>query len=451
MAADISGDMVRPELALDQFHGGKDRPLRAAGAEAWRPRRHDLGQRARMPLLQRRRCIGGPDRGCEHARDPLPDEGADPLAHRRGGVLARHRQQVLARQGRAYRRLAQDLAERLFDVVGLPLFDQQHRAFALTELDNLVGDQRIGDVEDVERDAARSPDVGQAQPLQRAQHAVVHAALENDADLADIAGHEFIQPAFPDELHRGRPARLDLLLLMMEGGRRQHDAAGIALGRLQRLTQGQRRFLVGLGAKAATHMTGPDTDLEHDRRVRRLGQFETGLDGSHDALEIRLGIEQPDLRLHRKGMAALLHDRGAFAVILADDDQGAARDAAGSEIGQGVGRDIGADGRLEGDGAANRIHDRGGKRCSGRRLAGAGLEMNVELTQDLFGVGEHVHQMRDRRALVARDVSDARLQQRLGDGEDALAMELLPVTELEVLHFLRERSFGHGWSLTIVE
>ena len=77
--------------------------------------------------------------------------------------------------------------------------------------------------------------------------------------------------------------------------------------------------------------------------------------------------------------------------------------------------------------------------------------MNVELTQDLFGVGEHIHQMRDRRALVARDVSDARLQQRLGDGEDALAAELLPVTELEVLHFLRERSFGHGWSLTIVE
>ena len=27
-------------------------------------------------------------------------------------------------------------------------------------------------------------------------------------------------------------------------------------------------------------MTGPDADLEHDRRVRRLGQFETGLDGS---------------------------------------------------------------------------------------------------------------------------------------------------------------------------
>ena len=40
---------------------------------------------------------------------------------------------------------------------------------------------------------------------------------------------------------------------------------------------------------------------------------------------------------------ALLHDRGAFAVILADDDQRAAGDAAGREIGDRVGGDIGAD------------------------------------------------------------------------------------------------------------
>ena len=35
----------------------------------------------------------------------------------------------------------------------------------------------------------------------------------------------------------------------------------------------------------------------------------------------------------------------------------------------------------------------------------------------------HVEQVRDRRALVAADVGHARLQQRLGDREDALAVE----------------------------
>ena len=41
--------------------------------------------------------------------------------------------------------------------------------------------------------------------------------------------------------------------------------------------------------------------------------------------QIGARVEQPELRFHRKGVAALLHDRRAFAVILADDDQRAAR------------------------------------------------------------------------------------------------------------------------------
>ena len=54
------------------------------------------------------------------------------------------------------------------------------------------------------------------------------------------------------------------------------------------------------------------------------------------------------------------------------------------------------------------------------------------------GVGQHVHQMRDRRALVAADIGDAGLQQRLGDGENALAAEFLAVAELQVLHLARK-------------
>src|SRR5713226_5049257 len=69
--------------------------------------------------------------------------------------------------------------------------------------------------------AVYSPAIGNRSLPERA---VATAAWENDADLADIAGHEFVEPAFPDELRRRRPARLDLLLLVMERGRRQHDA-----------------------------------------------------------------------------------------------------------------------------------------------------------------------------------------------------------------------------------
>jgi len=51
--------------------------------------------------------------------------------------------------------------------------------------------------------------------------------------------------------------------------------------------------------------------------------------------------------------------------------------------------------------------------------------------------------VRDRRALVAADIGDARLQERLGDGEDALPPEDVAVSELQVLDLARERPFRH--------
>jgi hypothetical protein len=45
----------------------------------------------------------------------------------------------------------------------------------------------------------------------------------------------------------------------------------------------------------------------------------------------------------------------------------------------------------------------------------------------------HVEQVGDGRALVAADVGDAGLQQGLGDGEDALAVEGLALAQLEGL------------------
>ena len=50
-------------------------------------------------------------------------------------------------------------------------------------------------------------------------------------------------------------------------------------------------------------------------------------------------------------------------------------------------------------------------------------------------VGEHIHQMRDGRALIAADVGDPGLQQRLGDGENALAAEFRALAEPQRLDF----------------
>ena len=69
--------------------------------------------------------------------------------------------------------------------------------------------------------------------------------------------------------------------------------------------------------------------------------------------------------------------------------------------------------------------------------------MHAELVQNVLRIGEHVHQMRDRRALIAADIADAAFEQRLGDRQDALAAEFLPRADLQLLHFLREGAFSH--------
>ena len=70
--------------------------------------------------------------------------------------------------------------------------------------------------------------------------------------------------------------------------------------------------------------------------------------------------------------------------------------------------------------------------------------MDAEFGQDVGGVGQHVHQVGDRGALVAGDIADAVFQQRLGDRQDALAAEFGAGAEAELLNFFGEGTFGHG-------
>ncbi len=425
--------MVFAQLALHQLECGEYRALRAAGAQ---PRRTGVhGHRLERDHLGRRRR--------QPARQLLADEGAQALVQHLGAVLAGHWQRALADQPGLQVVPAQHAGDALLDEVRLAFFHQQHRALAGAEARELGVDQRVGDVHHVQRQPAVAEDIGQAQPLHRAQQRVVQPALHDDADVGGVFGEELVEPTLLDEALRRRPALLDLLALVQETGRRQHDAVDIALRRGQCLVDGKGRAAVVLGNEAAVHMAGADAQLQHHRRVRGFRQLEALLHGLHDARQIGPRVQQPHLRLHCEGMAALLHDAGAVAVVLADDDQRTAGDTARGQVGQRIRRDVGAHGGLESHRTAQRVVHRRGQGGRGGGLAGAGLEAHAHLGQDVLRVGQHVHQVRDRRALVAGDVSHARLQQRLGDGQDAFAGEFLARAEPQLLDFLGKGSFGH--------
>jgi len=64
--------------------------------------------------------------------------------------------------------------------------------------------------------------------------------------------------------------------------------------------------------------------------------------------------------------------------------------------------------------------------------------VNTEFLHHVFRVCEHIHQVRDRRSLVAPDVGDTRLQQRLGDRENAFAAKDLASAKLQILNLAFE-------------
>ena len=108
----------------------------------------------------------------------------------------------------------------------------------------------------------------------------------------------------------------------------ERDAFGAALRILQRLAHGEGRTLVVACLERSIDVAGADPDLQDHRRIGRLGQLETFLHGSYDGRQIGSRIEKPELGLRGEGVGALLHDRRALAVILAEDDHRAAHDAA---------------------------------------------------------------------------------------------------------------------------
>ncbi len=323
----------------------------------------------------------------------------------------------------------------------MAFLDHQHRALPGAEPGDLVGHERIGHVEAEDRHLARAERIGEAQFAQRAQHRVVDAALADDADLVERAGEKLVELAAPDEVDRGREAVGDLVLLLRVCGGRKTDAGVIEIGLQNFIVLAEGGRPVVLRRKAPVHVAGADAELHDDGRARGLGQLIGLGDEVDEARVVGPRVHEPHRRLHGEGVRALLDDRGALAVILADDDDGAALDAGRGEVRERVRRDVGANRRFPHGRAAHRIVDRGGEHRGGARLVGGRREMDAELVQERLRVAQHVHQVRDRRALIARDIADAGLQQALGDGEDAFALEHVTGALAQKRHFLGEGPF----------
>ncbi len=105
---------------------------------------------------------------------------------------------------------AQFHVERVLDVFGVAFLDHQHGALAGAEGGQLLRHQRVDHVEHQHRHARGAEDIGETQPLERAQHGIAEPAHDHNADLVKIARNKLVQLALADERPRGRHAVLDL-------------------------------------------------------------------------------------------------------------------------------------------------------------------------------------------------------------------------------------------------
>ena len=226
-------------------------------------------------------------------------------------------------------------------------------------------------------------------------------------------GRNSFRPVLDDEALRGGLAHLDLDLLVRVGRRRVRDAVVVVRGRLgETMVARDRRRLVVQATNSPVTWQARMRSSIITGVLDRLGQLEGLLRRMRTMVgRSRPRVEQPHRGFQRIGVGALLDHRGALAVVLADHDQRAADHAGRGEVAERIGRHVGADDRLPGDAAADRIVDRGAQHArrprprwcrsrDGRRARPAGPRR----------FDQHVDQMRDRRALVAADIGHARLQ-----------------------------------------
>ena len=87
---------------------------------------------------------------------------------------------------------AQHCLDTLLDELGLTLLEHQHLLFARAKLDQLIGDQWIGDVEAIDGYIRVTVNVRKALPLQGANDRVVGASAGDYADRVKTTGKDLI-------------------------------------------------------------------------------------------------------------------------------------------------------------------------------------------------------------------------------------------------------------------
>ncbi len=445
VAADVGGHVQVAHLLLRELQGGEHRPLRAAHAEGGRARRQRRGQQGRGGLAAAR-DVGQPLAafGRHRPRQVLVGIGHQAARQHFHRVLAAAGQQVLAVQARLHVGAAQVQRDLLLQVLGLTFLGQQHGALAGAEAHHLLGHHGVGHVHHQHGDLGVAAAVGQAQLLHRALQRGPDTALHDQAQLLAPARHQLVQAVLDDVAARGGNALLHLQLLLAEGDGRVRQAHVVeARGVAHQRAGADGRRLVVLGGETAAHMAGADAQLQQHRHVGGFGQAEAFLHHLHQPGQVRARVQQAHAALERIGVGALLDHRGTLAVVLAHHDERAAHHARRRQVGQRVRRHIGADDGFPGHRAAQRVVEGRAQHGRGRGLVRAGLHVHAQGVQVVARLHHHVQQVRHRRALVAAHVRHARLQQRLGHGQDALAVKGLAGAQLERFDFLAEGDF-HG-------
>ena len=450
VASDVVRDVRVTHLGLarlEDLHRGEHGPLGTPGAERRRALRHRLRQHGRDPFLvldeavialgDRRRDHRAEWGGLEELREAAHHEPRD--------VLAVGREEILAVDVDIQARLVRERLELALDEVRHTLLDHEDLALAPHERDELLGHQRMQAVQHEERDRGASVDVGEAELREAAERRVPLAALHDDAELALFARVDLVEPVIDDVASgRGQPLH-ELLRFHRVGERWQVDPIDREARRAERREHAHGGTHVVLADERATHVTGADADGKEHRLVARLGQAVALLDEARERLQAVARIEERHRGLERRGMRALLQDRRAFAVVFADDDEAATAHARGGDVRQGVGGDVRADDGLPRHRASDRIVDRRTEQRRGGGFAPRLLEVHPHrLEEDVVRVGEHVDHVRDGRAGIAADVADAGLEQRLGDREDAFAVEDLAGAVPELFDVFREGTLTHG-------
>ena len=334
---------------------------------------------------------------------------------------------------------AQNGANFMLDIFGLAFLDHRDGFAASGKGRDLFGHQRIDDIQRQDGNVGAAIGIGETDLLQSTDEAIIEPALHNQTDVVVGAVKNFIELVIANELARRRHAHLEFQLLVLVGdGRMSQPIVEKFRRHLLQFTSGDFRRDIIACREGTAHMAGANAQFHDHRRIGGLRQLEAFFDHAHDGRQIGPGIHQPHSRLHGEGMGALLNDAGAFAIVFANDDQRPAHDAGRRQVGQRIGGHIGADDGFPCHGAAHRIHDRGAQHGGGGRLIGAGLNVDAKFAHQILCFDHDIEQMRDGRALIAADIGDARLQQRLGDSEDTLAMKSFSLPQFQQLDFLAE-------------